>query len=404
MEFNEFDLDPRCLRVLEKQGIKEPTPIQEQTIRLVLEGKDVVGLAQTGTGKTLAYTLPTLTRIAQGKVEKNQVLILSPTRELTNQVQQVVRDIGKAMRVRSVCIYGGAPMGKQTDELKKGCAVIVATPGRLLDHMSRGHINFGKLDTLILDEADRMLDMGFLPDIQRILSKLPKERQTLMFSATFPDDLKKLTRTMMNEPEWIQVGQVHKPVDKVDQTLYTVKPEDKYRLLEKVLEENHIHSALIFARTRNRTDQVHRFLKRKGYKATGIHGDHSQGLRERSLKGFKDGKHTILVATDVAARGLDVDHISHVINFDVPQTSDDYLHRIGRTARANAEGNAMTFVTPAEYDSLANIERALGRNLPRQEWDGATSVLSLFKEGNRKQGAKRSARRGSRRRAPLHRR
>jgi len=396
MSFDEFDLDSRCLRVLHEAEIATPTPIQAQAIPIAREGRDVIGVAQTGTGKTLAFTLPSLTRLAQEKLRRNMMLVLVPTRELAVQVEKVVEDIGRPLQIRSVAIYGGVNLDRQATELRRGRAVVVATPGRLLDHMGRGNLRFDDLSILVLDEADRMLDMGFLPDIRKILRKLPKERQTLMFSATFPDEIARLTGEMMHEPERVTVGAISRPVDAVRQLLYTVMPEHKSELLLDVLRSEDIHSALVFLRTKQRTERVAQLLRKRGFKASAIHGDRSQKQREQALDGFRKGKYRILVATDVAARGLDVDGISHVINYDIPPTADDYIHRIGRTARAEAEGDAITFVSPSEHLPLETIERALARRLPRAEWEKAVPVLSLYSPPGESKKKTAGRRRGGR--------
>lgn len=401
MTFDEFGLDSRCLRVLHQQEIVTPTPVQAQAIPIALTGRDLIAVAQTGTGKTLAFSLPALTRLASLHVTKNNVLVLTPTRELAVQVQRVMEQLAKSMHMHSVAIYGGMGMDKQTQDLRKGRQIIVATPGRLLDHLGRGNVAFQQLSILILDEADRMLDMGFLPDIRRILRQLPRERQTMMFSATFPDEIARLTSEMMNNPERISVGPIARPVDSVRQLVYPVRPEDKTRLLLKILEEQQITSAVIFLRTKDRTERIGHMLHKRGLKAAAIHGDRSQRQREQALDGFRKGKYSILVATDVAARGLDIEGITHVINYDIPPTSEDYIHRIGRTARAQAEGDAITFVCPSDHTALETIERALGRNLPRAEWDDAPPVLSLFVEkqaAKAKPGPRRPVRRLLRRR------
>ncbi len=378
MDFTHLDLDPRVLAFLEAGNIVTPTPIQQKAIPVVLEGHDVIGVAQTGTGKTLAFGLPSLTRIARHEPRKGAMLVLVPTRELAVQVNDVLRELGKHLKLKSVAVYGGVSIKRQQDSLQAGRHIIVATPGRLLDHLNRGNVNFDDLDVLVLDEADRMLDMGFLPDIRRIMRALPRKRQTLMFSATFAPEIQRLVRDFMHEPKEIKVGMVHKPVDRVRQLLYPVKPEDKYRLLFKILDEEHIHSAVLFLRTRQRAEQLMQMLCQRGYKATAIHSDRSQGQRQEALEGFRSGKYQFLVATDIAARGLDIDHISHVINFDIPPNADDYIHRIGRTARAEAEGDAFTFVSPAEFMALESIERELGRPIPQQTWEGAPPILSFM--------------------------
>ncbi len=381
MSFEGFGLDPRCLQVLEQQGIRIPTPIQDKAIPYALEGRDVVGLAQTGTGKTLAYVLPALSRLAKGKIVRSSMLVLVPTRELAVQVEGVMDVMGKAVGVRSVAVYGGVSIDNQRKAIKQGRSVVVATPGRLLDHMRRQNVAFPQLEILVLDEADRMLDMGFLPDIKRIVRKLPRERQTLMFSATFPDEISYLADQMQRDPVRVEVGHVHKPVDSVHQILYPVRPEDKIDLLTRVLEDEgeKIHSAVIFCHTRDRTERLGRLLRKQGLNASQIHGDRSQIQREEALDGFRAGEFKILVATDIAARGLDIEGVSHIINFDIPPSADDYLHRIGRTARANSEGDAITFVCPTDLQALEKIEAAVGHALPRKEWEKAPAILSLYR-------------------------
>jgi ATP-dependent RNA helicase RhlE len=396
MTFDDFEIDPRCLSVLHAQSIETPTPVQEQTIPVALTGKDVIGVAQTGTGKTLAFTLPSLTRLAQGAMQKNMMLVLAPTRELCQQVENVVADVGRPLKIKSVAIYGGVGMQPQIDKLKKGRQVIVATPGRLLDHMGRGNVRFEDLEILVMDEADRMLDMGFLPDIKRILAKLPKERQTLMFSATFPDEITRLARDMMKDAERISVGAISRPVDTVDQRVYPVWPEEKLGVLVDLLETEDISSAVIFLRTKDRTERVSRTLRKRGINTATIHGDRSQSQRQQALDGFRAGDYKFLVATDVAARGLDIEGVSHVINYDIPPTADDYLHRVGRTARASAEGDAITFVCPNEVSFLEAVERALEKNIPRVERPNAPSILSLYHAPGKK-GTKAKSRRGGRR-------
>jgi len=395
LTFDDFDLDGRCLSVLHAMDITVPTPVQAQAIPIALSGSDLVATAQTGTGKTLAFSLPTLTRLAGEKRAPNRMLVLVPTRELCVQVEDVIRGLCKALKLRSVQVYGGVGLGPQSEKLKRGCDIIVATPGRLLDHISRRSMHFDNLEVLIFDEADRMLDMGFLPDIQRILRYLPRERQTLMFSATFAPELERLTQDMMHEPKRVTVGAVAMPVESVRQLVVPVREENKTRMLLDLLKEEEIESGLIFLRTKLRTDRLAHALKRAGYKAAPIHGDLSQKLRQRALEGFRKGKYDILVATDVAARGLDIDDISHVINYDIPLTPDDYVHRIGRTARADREGDAVTFVTPTEHAPLGAIERTIGYNIERKEYEGAPRILSLFTPAS---AARRSRGRGGVRR------
>jgi ATP-dependent RNA helicase RhlE len=380
MSFDQFDLDPRCLAILKEQAIVTPTPIQRQAIPIVAAGHDLIATAQTGTGKTLGFALPCMTQLAKGKPQLARMLVLVPTRELCQQVHSVIQDFGKRLHIHSAAIYGGVGFKAQLDALRRGCCVVVATPGRLLDHMKQGNVRFDHLSILILDEADRMLDMGFIPDIKRIVAKLPRKRQTLMFSATFPDEIAYLAQEMLHNPERIAVGSASKPVDTVQQWLYPVLTEDKTNLLLKILKDETPNSTLIFLRTKHRTERIGRMLKQANFKASIIHGDRSQGQREDALEGFKAGRYDILVATDVAARGLDIEGITHVINFDIPETSDAYIHRIGRTGRAQAEGDAITFVTPDDRDTLRLIEKRLGQNILRKNWEKSPSIRLTFED------------------------
>jgi ATP-dependent RNA helicase RhlE len=359
--------------------ISTPSPVQAQAIPVALTGRDLVTTAQTGTGKTIAFSLPSLTRLAHGPSGPNRMLVLAPTRELCVQVESVIQAFCRPLKLHSVAIYGGVGMNGQLEKLKRGCDIVVATPGRLLDHLSRGTVKFNNLEILVFDEADRMLDMGFLPDIRKIVKKLPQKRQTLMFSATFAPTLDRLARDMMQNPERIDVGFTSKPVDTVRQLVVPVREDEKPRVLLRLLEEENIDSALIFMRTIRRTERVGRALKGSRHKTAVIHGDLPQQQRQRALEGFRNGKYQILVATDVAARGLDINDISHVINYDIPENADDYVHRIGRTARAEREGDAITFVTPSDHAALGAIEKALGYNIERRIYEGAPKILSLFK-------------------------
>lgn len=394
MSFANLSIDPRCLRILETQQIVEPTAVQAQAIPVALEGRDVTAVAQTGTGKTLAFALPALTRLADTKRGPNRMLVLTPTRELAQQINDVLEPFGRALGLRTVCVYGGVGMEPQTKALRRGCDIVVACPGRLLDHIQRRNVRFDRLSVLVLDEADRMLDMGFLPDVKRILSICSKERQTLMFSATFPKEIEGLAADFQRDPVRVEIGQIASPVDAVRQGVYTVQPSGKTELLSKILRGPEVGPALVFLRTKHRTDRIAKALHKQGFKAQAIHGGRTQGQRQQAIEGFRTGKYKVLVATDVAARGLDVEGITHVVNYDIPNTSDDYIHRIGRTARANAEGDAITFVSPDDSQALGSIERALGRRLPREDWEGAVPVVSTFKpatNGSRRNGSSRTS-------------
>ncbi len=397
-EFEPYPLDRRCFRVLQRQNILSPTPIQAKCIPIALEGRDLIGTAQTGTGKTLGYVLPTLSRLSQGKGGRNRMLILVPTRELCLQVSQVIHPFARELRLRHTTVYGGVGMNQQIQQLKRGCDIIVATPGRLLDHVSRGNIKFPRLEMLVIDEADRMLDMGFLPDLRRIIALLPKERQTLMFSATFAASLERLASNMLQDPERIQIGAISQPVDQVRQLLYPVRDDEKQQHLLDFLNNEDIENAIVFMRTKVRTDRLSNMLRKKGHRAVAIHGDLQQSQRQRAIEGFRTGKYNLLVATDVAARGLDIDDISHVINYDIPLNADDYVHRIGRTARATKEGDAVTFVTPGEHEPLAGIEKSLGRHMDRKQYDGAPMVLSTWNASPPKSSRPMRRRAGRRRR------
>ena len=391
MSFESLCIDPKCLAVLKRQNIATPTPVQAAAIPLALEGRDVMAIAQTGTGKTLGFGLPALTRLATGK-GRNRMLVLTPTRELAQQVEKVLEPHARALKMFTVCIYGGASIERQAQPLRRGCDIVVATPGRLLDHLERGNVKFNALEVLVLDEADRMLDMGFLPDIKRIMKNMPQERQTLMFSATLPGEIGALANDLQRNPAKIVIGSLSTPADRVRQGVYTVHSDGKFELLAKVLQQPEVVSALVFIRTKHRTDKVAKMLHRDGFKAQAIHGGRSQRQRDVAIEAFRNGRISILVATDVAARGLDVQGITHVVNFDIPRTSDDYIHRIGRTARASAAGDAVTFVSPEDARELGLIERALGAVIPREEWEGAVHVASHFQHGGQGRGKFRQER------------
>ena len=384
MTFQNLEVDPRCLSLLEKQDIVTPTPVQEQAIPPALDGQDVTAIAQTGTGKTLAFGLAALTRLAGTPRGKTAMLVLAPTRELAVQVHGVLSAHAKALKLSTACIYGGVGMKPQADALRRGATIVVATPGRLLDHIGRGNARLNNVSILVLDEADRMLDMGFLPDIRRILDVLPKERQTMMFSATFPREIARLSETMQRDPVRVEVGGTAKPVDAVRQSVYAVEHAHKPVLLARLLKDNDLGTTLIFVRTKRAADRVAETLSRMKFQSEAIHGGHTQGRRQNTLDGFRKGRIKILVATDVAARGLDVKGIAHVINYDIPGTPDDYVHRIGRTARADAEGDAITFVSPGEERDLGNIERVIGRPIDRTNWEREPMLASTPSKKNHK--------------------
>ncbi len=373
MPFAKLGLSEPIVNGVERAGYQEPTPIQQRAIPPILEGRDIIATAQTGTGKTAAFVLPVLERIARTLKDKDanakpkgpRCLVLAPTRELALQVEESVRTYGRFLRVRSAVLYGGVAIGPQVQALHAQPDVVIATPGRLLDHLGRGNVRFSRLEVLVLDEADRMLDMGFLPDIRRILSELPARRQNLLFSATMARGVEALARSFMRDPVRISIGVQATPAEGVSQSLYPVAGHLKTELLARLLEITPHKSVLIFTRTKRGAERVARALAKKGFPAVALHGDKTQSQRERALQGFREQKHRILVATDVAARGLDIRDISHVINYDVPESFDAYVHRVGRTARANARGEALTLVAMDEEDLVRDIERRLKRSLPR---------------------------------------
>ncbi len=378
MSFQQLNIHPRLVSQLEAQRITEPTPIQAQAIPPALEGRDLVAIAQTGTGKTLAFGLPALTRLAKNKNAGTRMLVLTPTRELALQVASVINPLGEPHGLNATCVYGGVGYEPQTKALRRGAPIVIATPGRLIDHINQKNVRFDQLSILVLDEADRMLDMGFMPAIKRILNELPKDRQTMMFSATFPNDIARLAGDFQRDPVRIEVGAISRPADDVRQRVYTVESSRKVELLAKVLGEVGVESSLVFIRTKHRTDRVTKKLKQDGFKAQAIHGGRSQSQRTQALNAFREGKCNVLVATDVAARGIDVQGITHVINFDIPKATEDYVHRIGRTARAKAKGDAVTFVAPEDVQTLREIERDLGIVIERAEWEGGFEVSATL--------------------------
>jgi len=368
MNFEQFNLDSRLKTGIRQAGFEEPTPIQESAIPLALSGKDLIGTAQTGTGKTAAFVLPILDKLLKGPRNRARALIITPTRELADQIHQTIVQLGKGTGLRSAAIYGGVKPGSQIDALRKGTEILVACPGRLLDHIQNGHARLNTIEILVLDEADRMLDMGFLPDIRRILNLLPDERQNMLFSATFPDEIEKLARQTLRKPERVAVGIVA-PAHTVSHTLYPVPQHLKKGLLLRLLEKTNTDSILIFTRTKHRAQRLSKQLDHAGYNATSLHGNRSQNQRTSALKGFKKGQFEIMVATDIAARGLDIDSISHVINFDMPDTPDAYIHRIGRTGRAERTGEAFTLTTPDDEDMVRKIEKIMKQKLVRRKLD-----------------------------------
>jgi ATP-dependent RNA helicase RhlE len=370
MSFRELGLDARVLRAVQEAGYVEPTPIQAAAIPPALSGRDVIGVAQTGTGKTAAYTLPMLTRLAADLDADPQpgtrALVLAPTRELAVQIEENVRGYAKHLRVSLATVFGGVGERPQIEALRKGAQLVIACPGRLLDLMSRRYADFSRVSFLALDEADRMLDMGFLPSINRIVRALPHERQTLLFSATMSREIETLTREFQKDAKLVQIGRRANPAESVAQFVYEVSQGDKPGLLRHLLADPGMNMVLVFSRMKHAADRVARELERDGIRAATLHANRSQSQRLRALKAFKSGEVRVLVATDIASRGIDVDGISHVVNYDFPAHPEDYVHRIGRTGRAHAVGDAISFVTPEDRGALRALERFIGRGIVRK--------------------------------------
>ncbi|HVA57875.1 MAG: DEAD/DEAH box helicase [Gemmatimonadaceae bacterium] len=362
--FAALGLSEPVLRAVSDAGYREPTPIQAQAIPLILKGRDIIGLAQTGTGKTAAFTLPVVDRLIDGP-RRTRVLILTPTRELCVQVEESVRKYAKHAELEVAPVYGGVPLDPQQKALRAGVDVVVATPGRMIDHLERQNVVFDDLEVLVLDEADRMLDMGFAPQINRIVAQIPPYRQTLLFSATMPPEVEALARKYLRKPEVVQIGLRSSAASTVTHAVYPVPTDRKSALLGQLLQEAGMDSVLVFTRTKYGADRVVRHLEHDGIDATAMHADKTQAQRTKALDDFKHGKIRVLVATDIAQRGLDISGISHVINYDVPQHPEDYVHRIGRTGRAESTGDAFTFMAPDEIAMVRTIERMIGEPIPR---------------------------------------
>jgi ATP-dependent RNA helicase RhlE len=365
VNFNQFNLDSRLGASIKRAGYSTPTPIQIQAIPAALAGHDLIGTAQTGTGKTAAFVLPILHRLLSGPRNRSRALIVTPTRELAEQIHQAIRQLSAGTNLRSTTVYGGVGAGPQVQALRKGVEIIVACPGRLLDLVSQGHADLSNVEILILDEADRMFDMGFLPDVKRIIKAVPVRRQTMLFSATFPREVEQLANQSLQQPQRIAVG-ISRPAHTVSHALYPVAQHLKRDLLLAILKQTDTDSVLIFTRTKHRAARLQRQIKNAGYKVTSLHSDRTQGQRQSALNGFKSGEYQIMVATDIAARGLDVESISHVINFDMPDTADAYIHRIGRTGRAERSGDAFTLVTPEDNEMIRSLEKIMGHKLERE--------------------------------------
>jgi ATP-dependent RNA helicase RhlE len=383
MTFASLKLHPSLLQGVKDLGFATPTPIQADSIPPAIDGRDVLACAMTGSGKTAAFLLPILHRMLQTPRTQRgsaRALILSPTRELAAQTVEELNALGVHTPISAAAIIGGVSMGPQEHAFRSGVDVLVATPGRLLDHLKNPYAKLDKVEFLVLDEADRMLDMGFLPDIKRVLQRLPAKRQTLFFSATMPDPIVRLTKEMLHNPATINLARKAAPAVGITQAVYPVAQELKSLLLATLLERDIMREALVFTRTKHRANRLWMFLEKRGIAVARIHGNRSQAQRTDALAGFKDGRYRVLVATDIAARGIDVEELGHVVNFDVPMASEDYIHRVGRTARAAMTGEAFTFVSREEEGDIRNIERAVGKQLPRvtiPDFDYAAKAAKL---------------------------
>jgi ATP-dependent RNA helicase RhlE len=413
MSFESLGLAPALLRALAEQGYAEPTPIQAGAIPVVLEGQDLLAAAQTGTGKTAAFSLPLLQRLssaAPSGSRRPRALILTPTRELAAQIHDNLRNYGKHLRISSAVIYGGVSMGPQVQALRRGVDIVIATPGRLVDHMQQRTIDLSGIEVLVLDEADRMLDMGFLPPLKRIVSALPRQRQTLLFSATFAPEIKSLAMQFMHSPHEVSVTPANSVATTVSHHVHPVDAARKRDLLLHVLSQDSRRQTLVFSRTKHGADKLVRYLEQSGLRAAAIHGNKSQNARTRALADFKSGRITVLVATDIAARGIDIDQLPIVINYDLPMVAEDYVHRIGRTGRAGAEGIALSLVSHEESGLLRDIRKLLNQDIAINEVTGfeLSAPLRLDahaprpKQGQRQQRPPRQGGSGSSRRPHGH--
>ena len=404
MLFNELGLSAELLRAVDEQGYQQATPIQQQAIPLILDGRDVLAGAQTGTGKTAGFTLPLLQRLQHGTVNRRRIraLVLTPTRELAAQVGDSVRDYGRHLPFRTAVIYGGVSINTQIAKLRKGVDVIVATPGRLLDHLQQRTIDLSAVELLVLDEADRMLDMGFIRDIRKIMKVLPRERQNLLFSATFSKDIRRLANDLLDAPTEIQIAVNGKPADGINQIVYPVDRQRKRELLSHKIGAENWRQVLVFTRTKHGANRLATQLEADGLKSAAIHGNKSQSARLRALNDFKAGKVRVLVATDLAARGLDIERLPHVVNYELPHVPEDYVHRIGRTARAGNEGHAVSLVCVDEHRLLADIEKLLQTKLSQEVQSGYAPDPRIKAEpvskgrSQRPSGKRRNARKKSR--------
>ncbi len=366
MTFNDLKLIKPISDALQEEGYENPTPIQEKSIPAILQGKDLLGTAQTGTGKTAAFAIPILQNLTEKNIRNNQIkaLILTPTRELAIQIEESFNAYGRHLNLRNLVVFGGVKQGAQEAALKRGVDILVATPGRLLDFISQGIISLKNLEIFVLDEADRMLDMGFVHDVKRIVKLLPQKRQTLFFSATFPDEIRSLADSILNQPVKVAVAPVSATADTIQQKVYFVDKDDKLELLTHILQNDISDSVLVFSRTKHGADKIAKKLQKSRISAEAIHGNKSQNQRQNALNNFKSGKTRILVATDIAARGIDIDELKYVVNFELSDVSETYVHRIGRTGRAGAEGKSISFVDGLDLINLKNTEKLIGKKIP----------------------------------------
>ncbi|HVF70812.1 MAG TPA: DEAD/DEAH box helicase [Chthoniobacterales bacterium] len=396
MPFRSLQLAPQILKAIQEAGYTEPTPIQLAAVPEALAGHDVIGIAQTGTGKTAAFVWPILTRLMSGTRQEGRrairALIVAPTRELVVQIEENVRSYARHLSLRMATIFGGVSERPQIEALRSGVDLVVATPGRLIDLMGQRQTNFSGIEFLVLDEADRMLDMGFLPQIRQIVKALPRNRQTLMFSASFSREIEKLTQEFQKSPRTIEIGRRANPAETVTQFVYEVRPHLKAPLLLHLLGDPQFDTVLVFTRTKRGADRIAHKLEAAGIKAGTIHSNRSQNQRLRALKDFKTGAVRVLVATDVAARGIDVDGISHVVNYDFPMHEEDYVHRIGRTGRAHAVGDAISFITPEDQAQLRSLERFIGRGIVRKKAEGFDYNAAAPEGDHRRRGEPRAVR------------
>ncbi len=382
MDFKNLGLSAELLRAIEEQGYSTPTPVQQQAIPLVLEGHDVLAGAQTGTGKTAGFMLPLMQRLAAtpapGNKRNIRALVLTPTRELAAQVGESAEQYGKYLPLRSAVVFGGVKIGRQIETLRRGVDILVATPGRLLDHVGQRTVDLSQLEIFVLDEADRMLDMGFIHDIRKVLALIPpiEQRQSLLFSATFPKEIKQLASSLLNSPRQFQVASDKPAAERIEQQIYSMPKGLKRKVLSRLISAGDWHQVLVFTRTKHGANRLAKQLDQDGFNTAAIHGNKSQAARTRALAGFKDGNVQVLVATDIAARGIDIDQLPYVVNYELPNVPEDYVHRIGRTARAGRSGLAVSLVSPDEDKLLRDIERVLKNKVPRCEIDGMRELIA----------------------------